>query len=100
MGLKSTTTCFGYVQQTSVDTATGLTNIPTRTPGGAKGLPTLAIIVAEAQGVRYRDDGVSPTATVGMPLAVGVPLAYDGDLTVIQFISQVAGAKLNISYYG
>jgi hypothetical protein len=34
-----------------------------------------------------------------MPLAVGVTLQYDGDLTMIRFIEQVAGAKLNISYY-
>ena len=52
----------------------------------------------EGQAVRWRDD-ISPTASVGMPLAVGVTLQYDGDLTKIQFIEQVGGAKLNISYY-
>ena len=46
-----------------------------------------------------RDDGTAPTASVGMPLAVGVPLQYDGDLTGIKFIEQAASAKLNISYY-
>jgi hypothetical protein len=49
--------------------------------------------------VRWRDDKTSPTASIGMPLAVGIPLQYDGDLTNIQFIEQVGGAKLNISYY-
>jgi hypothetical protein len=34
-----------------------------------------------------------------MPLAVGVTLQYDGDLTQIQFIEQTSGAKINISYY-
>jgi hypothetical protein len=29
----------------------------------------------------------------------GIPLQYDGDLNKIQFIEQVGGAKLNISYY-
>jgi hypothetical protein len=34
-----------------------------------------------------------------MPLAAGVTLQYDGNLSGIQFIEQVGGAKLNISYY-
>jgi hypothetical protein len=42
---------------------------------------------------------VAPTAFVGMPLASGVTLQYDGDLSQIQFIETTAGAKLNITYY-
>jgi hypothetical protein len=34
-----------------------------------------------------------------MPLAAGVTLQYDGDLTKIKFIEQSASAKLNVSYY-
>jgi hypothetical protein len=34
-----------------------------------------------------------------MPLANGVTLQYDGDLTKIQFIEQTSTAKLNITYY-
>jgi hypothetical protein len=34
-----------------------------------------------------------------MPLAAGVTLQYDGDLTQIKFIEQSASAKLNITYY-
>jgi hypothetical protein len=34
-----------------------------------------------------------------MPLAAGVTLQYDGDISRIRFIQQSAGAKLNISYY-
>ena len=48
---------------------------------------------------RWRDDGVAPTASVGMPLAAGVTLQYDGDINQIQFIEQTGGAKLNITYY-
>jgi hypothetical protein len=61
--------------------------------------PTFALIVAETEAVRWRDDGVNPTTTVGMPLAVGVPLQYDGDLSRIKFIEQTSGGVLNISYY-
>jgi hypothetical protein len=98
MNLKAVTTCMGYQQITSLSSATNLT-IPQTTPDGLNAKPVFALIVAEGQAVRWRDDGTSPSATVGMPLAVGIPLQYDGDLTNIKFIEQVAGAKLNISYY-
>ena len=66
---------------------------------GLAGTPRIAIITPETQAVRWRDDGVAPTASVGMPLAAGVTLQYDGDLSGIKFIEQTSGAKLNITYY-
>lgn len=90
MGLKSTTNCLGYQQITSLSAATALT-----VPTGA----TMALIVPETQAVRWRDDGTNPTASVGMPVAVGESLNYDGDLSRIRFIQQTASATLNISYY-
>lgn len=90
MGLKNTTSCLGYQQITSLSSAASLT-----VPVGA----TFARIICEAQAVRWRDDGTAPSATVGMPLAVGTLLEYDGDLKRIQFFEQAASAKLNISYY-
>jgi hypothetical protein len=98
MNLKAVTTCMGYQQITSLSSATNLT-IPQTTPNGQNSRPVFALVVAEGQAVRWRDDKTSPTASVGMPLAVGIPLQYDGDLTNIQFIEQVGGAKINISYY-
>ena len=98
MNLKAVTTCMGYQQITSLSSATKLT-VPQTTPNGLNAKPVFALIIAESQGVRWRDDKTAPTATVGMPLAVGIPLQYDGDLTNIQFIEQTASAKLNISYY-
>lgn len=90
MGLKSTTDCLGYQQITNLSSAVGLT-----VPAGA----TRAVIVAEVQSVRWRDDGTNPTISVGMPLAVAATLSYDGDLKRIKFIEQAATAALNISYY-
>lgn len=90
MGLKSTTVCLGYQQITSLSSAAGLTP-----PPGA----TMALIVAETQGVRWRDDGTNPTASVGMPIAAGAYLNYDGDFNRVKFIEQTASAKLNVSYY-
>lgn len=80
----------GYEQITDLSAAEGLT-----VPDGA----THARIVPEGQAVRYRDDGTEPTATVGMPLAVGAPLEYGSALIKLQFIEQTGGAKLNVAYY-
>ena len=99
INLKAVTSCMGYQQITSLSSAQGLT-IPEIDPtSGLKAMPTFAIIVSETQAVRWRDDGTAPTASVGMPLAAGVTLQYDGDLKKIRFIEQTASAKINISYY-
>ena len=98
MNLKAITTCMGYQQITSLSSATNLT-VPQLTPNGLNAKPVFALIIAEAQAVRWRDDKTNPTASVGMPLAVGIPLQYDGDITNIRFIEQVGGAIINISYY-
>jgi hypothetical protein len=98
LNLKAITTRLGYQQITSLSASTGLT-VPQVDMNGLSCRPSIAIIVSETQGVRWRDDDVAPSATVGMPLAAGVTLQYDGDLTKIRFIESAASAKLNISYY-
>jgi hypothetical protein len=98
MNLKAVTSCIGYQQITSLSSASALT-VPLVDKNGLNQKPTFALIIAESQAVRWRDDGTDPTSSVGMPLAVGVPLQYDGDLTKIRFIEQTGSAKLNISYY-
>ena len=96
--LKQITNCMGYQQITSLSAAQSLT-VPTTDPRGVAGSPRLAIIIPLTQAVRWRDDGVAPTASVGMPLAAGAALVYDGDLGRIKIIEQTASAELNISYY-
>ena len=98
MNLKAITTRLGYQQITSLSAATALT-VPTRDLNGLNQKPVIALITPETQAVRWRDDDVNPTASVGMPLAAGVTLQYDGDLTKIKFIEQTAGARINVSYY-
>lgn len=98
VNLKAITTRLGYQQITSLSTATALT-VPSMDVNGLNQRPVIALITPEGQAVRWRDDNVNPTASVGMPLAVGVTLQYDGDLTMIKFIEQVSGGKINISYY-
>lgn len=97
IALKAITTRLGYEQITSLSSATGLT-VPTTDLNGLSCRPSIAMITPETQAVRWRDDA-APTTSVGMPLAAGVTLQYDGDISKIQFIEQTAGAKLNISYY-
>lgn len=85
-------TPLGYDQITDLSVAVGLPNIPTDA--------IMVLIEAEAQAIRWRDDAVAPTATVGMPLAAGQEFQYTVvDFTKIKFIQQVAGAILNVSYY-
>lgn len=96
--LKAVTTRLGYQQITSLSTATGLT-VPQKDLNGLACKPSIAIITAETQAVRWRDDDTAPTASVGMPLAAGATLQYDGDLAKIQFIEQSASAKINVTYY-
>ena len=96
--LKEITSCLGYQQITSLSSSTALT-VPSTNAEGTACKPRAALIVAETQGVRWRDDGTAPTASVGMPLAAGDPLFYDGDLTKIRFIEQTGSATLNVSYY-
>ncbi|MCA3501787.1 MAG: hypothetical protein IOD05_00645 [Rhodobacter sp.] len=95
---KTITTRLGYQQITSLSASTALT-VPTVDVNGTSCRPTFAVIIPQTQSVRWRDDGVAPTASVGMPLAAGVTLQYDGDLTQIRFIETVAGAALNVTYY-
>jgi hypothetical protein len=96
--LKAVTTRLGYQQITSLSAAAGLT-VPQTDLNGLNARPSIALITPETQAVRWRDDDVNPTASVGMPLAAGVTLQYDGDLTKIKFIEQTASAKLNVTYY-
>ncbi len=61
---------------------------------------TFCYISVESAGVRYRDDGTNPTATVGMPLLAGTAgFLYSGNLAAIKFIQTTAGAAVDVSYY-
>lgn len=83
----------GYQQITAATLAAAT---PLTVPAGAN----FAIIAADAAEVRWRDDGVAPTASVGMPLSnTGAPLEYSGPLSKIQFIALTGSPILNVSYY-
>ena len=97
--VKAITSCMGYQQLDSLSSAAGLT-VPSRDPtSGMTTKANFALIVAETQDVRWRDDGTAPTSTVGMLLKTGVIFQYDGDLSKIKFIETAGSAKVNVSYY-
>ena len=81
----------GYQQIAAFSTLQTLT-----VPTGA----TCALIRTETNTVRWRDDGTSPTASVGMPLIPGDDyLFYNGTLSVLAFIPATGSATLNVVYY-
>lgn len=86
----TTSVPLGYQQIVGLAAATALT-----VPTGA----TYAVIVTESQSVRFRDDGVDPTAAIGEPLLTGQTLNYNGSLSAVKFIQTAATATLNILYY-
>jgi len=80
----------GYQQITSLGTVKSLTVPPN---AGA------ALIQTLSQSVRYRDDLIDPTGSVGMLLASGDSMWYTGDLGALRFIETAASAQINVLYY-
>ena len=89
MAVKEKTTNCGFQQIAVLSTAQLLT-----VPANARA----AIIHAETQAIRWRDDGTAPTAAIGMRLVVGDTLYYDGELSKLRLIEETASAKANITY--
>lgn len=82
----------GYRQLTSLSSATSLPSI-----AGAE----LVLIQAEGQNLRVRDDGTSPTTSVGFQVFAGDSLWYNGaNLTAVQLIEETASGKANLLFYG
>lgn len=88
VGLQS----LGYVQMTSLSTATALPSVPSGT--------VEAFILCTGQTVYWRDDGTNPTATVGMPLVINQPFPYTGSMPRLKIIETSPSATCNVTYYG
>lgn len=80
----------GFQQIVGAAASTALT-----VPSGA----TYAIIQPVSQAISWRDDGVVPTATIGMTVPAGGELLYDGTLATFRYIQVAATVTVNISYY-
>jgi hypothetical protein len=80
--------------------ATNTASSASATSGGIALGATMAYLDAETAGVRYRDDGGAPTASVGSFIATGNPgIFYTGTLSALRFIAASANAVLNVSFY-
>lgn len=83
----------GYQQITVSTTAVGLT-----VPEGAG----RAVVVVEAQPLRYRDDGTDPTATVGMLCVAATRFDIESREALLAFKAIRSGGTdsvLSVSYY-
>ena len=87
----ATLTPVGYEQIADVSTPAKALTVPT----GAR----VALIQAVSQNVRWRDDGIDPSAAIGIQLEAGKDMFYTGSLSAIRFFEEAASAELNISYY-
>jgi hypothetical protein len=87
----------GYQQiaNATLAAAVGIT-LPVNPPGL---IPGYAVIQCNGGVVRWRDDGVAPTATVGMSIPASGELDYCGDMSKIQFISSSGTPILDVSIY-
>jgi hypothetical protein len=88
-----------FLNATQLGSAVNLPSVPTTAPSAL-----IAEICVETAGVRYRDDGVAPTASVGMPVVAtsSAPACfqYAGPLSAIQFIAISGGSPtMDVAYY-
>lgn len=91
----------GYAQVA----AGGADTVITLTSAFAGGVPPAGtarlVFKPAAQAIRFRDDGVDPTAAVGYPVAVGAEYTYNGrNIAGVRVIASTAGAAIDILAYG
>jgi hypothetical protein len=92
----STPVVDGNLTPLGYEKVTGLSAVKTLTPpAGAR----LALIQAESQNCRWRDDGTNPSATDGMILKTTADLWYIGTLSALRFLELAASATIHVSYY-
>jgi hypothetical protein len=91
----------GYSQLAAGSMNAAAKRLADGTAGAIPGGTRVVLFQAEAQAVRWRDDNVAPTASVGMLLPAGQSLWYDyARFDRLQFFAAAAGAALNVTYYG
>jgi hypothetical protein len=72
---------------------------PTTAQGVSIGNGRVAVIQVLNQNVRYRDDGINPTSTVGIRIHAGETIFYTGNLRALRFIEESSGAEINLAAY-
>ncbi len=82
----------GYRQVAVSGAAVGLGAIPDGT--------TFTLITVEGGDVRFRDDGVNPTSSIGMVVKKDGVVKYDADPAVLKAINVSDAVTLNVTFYG
>lgn len=92
----------GYTA-TAVSSSAVALDITPLTTNSTRHLLSRVEIRVETNAVRYRDDGTSPTASVGMPMSASDALVYADPAAVVagtlKFIRQSADATVHASFY-
>jgi len=88
-GVEVGKTCRMFGQITSLSSA-----VKCPSPSGST-----VIFQPESQSIRWRPDGIDPTASVGFLLTAGNTYLFTGDLSQLRFIEVAGGASLNIAVF-
>lgn len=90
----------GFAQYTASTGVKSLADTPAtgaKAPDGAYAFT----MTVEVQNIRWRGDGTNPTAAIGiLQKPTDPPLQYDGDIDKFRWIEAVAGAIINVQYFG
>lgn len=67
----------------------------------AAGQASSALVVIETNAIRFRGDGVAPTATVGIPIAAAgsFEVCGFGNIKALRMIRQSADATASVQYF-
>jgi hypothetical protein len=87
-----------YCQITSLSASTAIVTASCST-GSVLANPRIAQICVSGAAVRYTSNGPTPTASVGIPVAVGACYQYSGTFGSLRFIQQAANGILDIETF-
>lgn len=98
----------GFAKYTTTDNTT--VHALTDTPGVGMALPAtdpwangqrpnVAVMRADVHDINWRDNGESPSASVGITLTAGQTLEYTGELNRFRFCAVTSGSTLSVAYY-
>lgn len=91
----------GYCQITSLSSAVAIVTASCST-GSVPAQAIEAEICVSGAAIRYRDDGTSPTTSLGIPVGAGVCYPYsvsEGGFGALFMIQQTTGATVDIAFY-
>ena len=99
----------GYCQLTSTQLSSAILLSAALASAGCSPIPTcganeipcpiMAELCSEGVALRYRDDGVAPTSSVGMPINTSTCFQYAGPFAALQLIQAASSGILDLTFY-